>query len=149
MNQYIGIYRRCELLYIRSEFEKYALQPLEGKILYFLRKGCCTQEDVCIYFNMDKGRIARNLSELEEKGLVCRVVNERNKRQKLVSLTSQGRQVLSGIDRIFEEWDAVCSSGFTEQERCLYQDFVKRIAENAMEYRHSQINQKEGCTYDK
>ena len=70
MNQYIGIYRRCELLYIRSEFEKYALQPLEGKILYFLRKGCCTQEDVCIYFNMDKGRIARNLSELEEKGLV-------------------------------------------------------------------------------
>ena len=70
-------------------------------------------------------------------------------RQKLVSLTSQGRQVLSGIDRIFEEWDAVCFSGFTEQERCLYQDFVKRIAENAMEYRHSQINQKEGCTYDK
>ena len=128
MNQYIGIYRRCELLYIRSEFEKYALQPLEGKILYFLRKGCCT---------------------LEEKGLVCRVVNESNKRQKLVSLTSQGGQVLSGIDRIFEEWDAVCFSGFTEQERCLYQDFVKRIAENAMEYRHSQINQKEGCTYDK
>ena len=108
-----------------------------------------TQEDIGAHFDLDKGRIARNLSELEEKGLVCRVVNESNKRQKLVSLTSQGRQVLSGIDRIFEEWDAVCFSGFTEQERCLYQDFVKRIAENAMEYRHSQINQKEGCTYDK
>ena len=29
-----------------------------------------TQEDVCAHFDMDKGRIARNLSELEEKGLV-------------------------------------------------------------------------------
>ena len=149
MNQYIGIYRRCELLYIRSEFEKYALQPLEGKILYFLRKGCCTQEDVCIYFDMDKGRIARTLSELEDKGLVCRVVNENNKRQKLVSLTLQGNQVLSEIDRIFEKWDAVCFSGFTEEERRLYQDIVKRIAENAMEYRHNQIIQREGSTYGK
>ena len=149
MNQYIGIYRRCELLYIRTELEKYGLQPLEGKILIFLRKGCCTQEDVCIHFDMDKGRIARNLSELEEKGLVCRVVNENNKRQKLVSLTLQGNQVLSEIDRIFEKWDAVCFSGFTEEERCLYQDFVKRIAENAMEYRHNQIIQREGSTYDK
>lgn len=98
---------------------------------------------------MDKGRIARNLSELEEKGLVCRVVNENNKRQKLVSLTLQGNQILSEIDRIFEKWDAVCFSGFTEEERCLYQDFVKRIAENAMEYRHNQIIQREGSTYDK
>ena len=145
MNQYIGIYRRCELLYIRSEFEKYALQPLEGKILYFLRKGCCTQEDVCIYFNMDKGRIARNLSELEEKGLVRRLINEKNKRQKFVSLTVRGNQVLEEIHRISGRWDEICFAGFTEEERGQQQDYLRRIAENAIEYKH-RVGE---CTYGK
>ena len=95
MNQYTGIYRRCELLFIRNELERFGLQPLEGKVLNFLRRGSCTQEDVCAHFDMDKGRIARNLSELEE-------------------------------------------------ERSLHQDFVRRIAENAMKYRHRQG----GCTND-
>ena len=47
MNQYTGIYRRCELLFIRNELERFGLQPLEGKVLNFLRRGSCTQEDVC------------------------------------------------------------------------------------------------------
>ena len=122
MNQYTGIYRRCELWFIRRELEQFGLQPLEGKIIMFLQDNQCTQEDIGAHFDLDKGRIARNLSELEEKGLVCRVVNENNKRQKLVSLTLQGNQILSEIDRIFEKWDTVCFSGFTEEERRLYQD---------------------------
>ncbi|MCC8086593.1 MAG: MarR family winged helix-turn-helix transcriptional regulator, partial [Clostridium sp.] len=100
MNQYTGIYRRCELLFIRNELERFGLQPLEGKVLNFLRRGSCTQEDVCAHFDMDKGRIARNLSELEEKGLICRVVNEKNKRQKLVSLTAEGEKVLAETDKL-------------------------------------------------
>ena len=131
MNQYTGIYRRCELLFIRNELERFGLQPLEGKVLNFFRRGSCTQEDVCAHFDM-------------EKGLVCRVVNEKNKRQKLVSLTAEGEKVLAETDKIFMRWDAICYSGFTEEERSLHQDFVRRIAENAMKYRHRQG----GCTND-
>lgn len=138
MNQYTGIYRRCELLYIRSELGQFGLQPLEGKILTFLQDHQCTQEDICAYFDMDKGRIARNLSELEDKGLVCRHVNEKNKRQKLVSLTDQGCQVLREIYKVFCKWDEICYTGFTEEERQMHHDFVRRIAENAMDYKHGQ-----------
>lgn len=138
MNQYTGIYRRCELLYIRLELETYGLQPLEGKILMFLRGNCCTQEDICAHFDMDKGRIARNLSELENKGFICRTVNAKNRRQKLVSLTPEGEMMLAELDRVFQKWDSICFSGFTEEERKMHHDFVKRIAENAMSYRHKQ-----------
>lgn len=72
MNQYTGIYRRCELWFIRRELEQFGLQPLEGKIIMFLQDNQCTQEDIGAHFDLDKGRIARNLSELEEKGL-CRL----------------------------------------------------------------------------
>ena len=97
MNQYTGIYRRCELWFIRRELEQFGLQPLEGKIIMFLQDNQCTQEDIGAHFDLDKGRIARNLSELEEKGLVRRLINEKNKRQKFVSLTVRGNQVLEEI----------------------------------------------------
>lgn len=138
MNQYTGIYRRCELLYIRGELERFGLQPLEGKVLLFLRDNCCSQEDVCAHFDIDKGRIAKNLSDLEEKGLVCRTVNESNKRQKRVSLTPGGQNVLEEIDKIFCKWDDICFAGFTQEERRLYLEFTRRIAANAIEYRHRQ-----------
>ena len=56
----------------------------------FLQDNQCTQEDIGAHFDLDKGRIARSLSELEEKGLVRRLINEKNKRQKFVSLTVRG-----------------------------------------------------------
>lgn len=136
MNQYSGIYRRCELLYIRNALEQFGLQPLEGKILIYLEDHQCTQEDICIHFDLDKGRIARSLTELEERDLVCRHINELNKRQKFVAVTEHGRRILEEIHRIFEQWDELCYTGFTEEEKKLYQDFVRRIAENVMNCRH-------------
>ena len=88
MNQYTGIYRRCELWFIRRELEQFGLQPLEGKIIMFLQDNQCTQEDIGAHFDLDKGRIARNLSELEEKGLVRRLINEKNKSRSLYVLPS-------------------------------------------------------------
>ena len=116
MNQYTGIYRRCELWFIRRELEQFGLQPLEGKIIMFLQDNQCTQEDIGAHFDLDKGRIARSLSELEEKGLVRRLINEKNKRQKFVSLTVRGNQVLEEIHRISGRWDEICFAGFTEEE---------------------------------
>ena len=95
MNQYTGIYRRCELWFIRRELEQFGLQPLEGKIIMFLQDNQCTQEDIGAHFDLYKGRIARSLSELEEKGLVRRLINEKNKRQKFVSLTVRPYYTLS------------------------------------------------------
>jgi DNA-binding MarR family transcriptional regulator len=145
MNQYTGIYRRCELWFIRRELEQFGLQPLEGKIIMFLQDNQCTQEDIGAHFDLDKGRIARNLSELEEKGLVRRLINEKNKRQKFVSLTVRGNQVLEEIHRISGRWDEICFAGFTEEERGQQQDYLRRIAENAIEYKH-RVGE---CTYGK
>ena len=51
MNQYTGIYRRCELWFIRRELEQFGLQPLEGKIIMFLQDNQCTQEDIGAHFD--------------------------------------------------------------------------------------------------
>ena len=98
-NHFVSIIRRCELSYVRGEMEKYGLIPLEGRLIRILKDKSCSQDDLAEYLNLDKGRIAKNLASLEEKGLVCRRINEKDRRQKFVSLTEKGRRSMniSGI----------------------------------------------------
>ncbi len=135
MNRYIGILRRCELHFIREELGKYGLQTLEGRLLSVLTEECTSQEVLCCQLNLDKGQIAKSISALEEKGLVIRRINEKNRRQKLVSLTDRGREMVGIMEGIYKSWDTISYQGFTPEEIQLYRDFIKRMAENAMEYK--------------
>ena len=144
MNQYAGIYRRAELFFIRTELEQYGLSPLEGKVLLRLDSGGCGQEDLGLFFEVDKGRMAKILFTLEEHQFICRGVNEKNRRQKLVSLAPAGMQMVEKMKEVFEEWDEVCFRGFSDEEKQLYLDFIRRIAENVTEYRHIQGGENNG-----
>lgn len=136
MNHDIGRLRRCEALFFRTRLEKYGLLPLEGRLLILLDGPLCAQEDLSVRLDMDKGRITRAISTLEERGFICRETNAMDKRQKMASLTAAGKEMVTKIREVFQAWDQVCYQGFTEEEKQLHQSFLKRIAENAMEYRH-------------
>lgn len=138
MNQYAGIYRRSELFFIRSRLEQYGLTPLEGKVLHRLDSGGCGQEDLGVFFEIDKGRMAKVLSALEERQLICRGVNEKNRRQKLVSLSPDGIRMVEYMKKVFTEWDQLCFQGFSGEEKQLYMEFIRRIAENVMGCRRVQ-----------
>ncbi|WP_130861970.1 MarR family winged helix-turn-helix transcriptional regulator [Bacilliculturomica massiliensis] len=137
MNPNIGIFRRCEAFYIRTKMEKYGLSPLESKLLMLLKEKRYHQDELGCQMNLDKGRIARSVSLLEDKGLIQRETNARDKRQKFVSLSDKGREMLTQISKVYKDWDDICYSGFTEEEKRLHQEFLSRIAENAVEYRRS------------
>ena len=75
MNRYLGIYRRCELYYIREELEKYGLLSLEGRLLPLIKDKCMSQEELCYMMNLDKGRIARAVSRMAENAAEYRRKN--------------------------------------------------------------------------
>lgn len=112
-NHFVSIIRRCELSYVRGEMEKYGLIPLEGRLIRILKDKSCSQDDLAEYLNLDKGRIAKNLASLEEKGLVCRRINEKDRRQKFVSLTEKGEEIYEHIRDIYKSWDEICYTGFS------------------------------------
>ncbi len=134
-NHFVSIIRRCELSYVRAEMEKYGLIPLEGRLIRILKDKSCSQEEMAEYLNLDKGRIAKNLASLEEKGLICRRVNENDRRQKFVSLTEKGTEIYEHIRDIYRSWDEICYTGFSQEEQQIHQDHIKRIAANAVAYR--------------
>lgn len=134
-NYYVSIIRRGELTYIRGELEQFGLTPLEGRLIRLLKECCYSQDELGEVLDIDKGRIARTIFSLEEKGLISREVNEKNRRQKIVSLTEKGVEVYGAICDIYEAWDDICYKGFTEEERDLNHEFVKRISQNVVEYK--------------
>lgn len=131
-----GIIRRCERQYVRERLEEYGIQPLEGQLLRLLKECQCTkQEDLCELIDVDKGRIARALSKLEEMGLVKRTVNSNSRREKIVELTDKGNQILEVIAEIYKDWGTICFEGFSEEEIEIYSGFLARIAENVKHHK--------------
>ncbi|PNV64057.1 hypothetical protein C0033_01705 [Clostridium sp. chh4-2] len=132
----ISIIRRCEQNYLRCRMESYGLHPLDALTLHVLFSlDSCNQDCLCCEMNVDKGRIAKTVSALEEGGYLVRSVNLHNKREKLLHLTESGKEMVSVIQQIFDEWNDICFKDFSSEERDQYLSFIKRIACNAAESR--------------
>ena len=143
-NHYVSIIRRGELSYIRSELEQFGLSPLEGRLIGLLKDRCCSQEELGTCLDLDKGRIERAISMLEAKGLACRNTNDQNRRKKLVSLTEKGDGMYGKICEIYEAWNQICYQGFTEEEKRLNHEFIKRISQNVQDYKKENGGRKNG-----
>ncbi|MEG2038907.1 MAG: winged helix DNA-binding protein, partial [Oscillospiraceae bacterium] len=78
------------------------------------------------------GRIAKAMAHLEKKGFICRVINENNKREKLVRLTERGHVMVKIFNGILDEWKGICYVGFSDEERECYLGFLKRISDNVL-----------------
>lgn len=134
-NFYVSIIRRGELCYIRRALEEFGLNPMEGGVIRLLKDHCCSQEALGCALDVDKGRIARTIASLEDKKLVYRVVNDCNHRQKMVSLTEPGNDIYEAICGIYKSWDDICHKGFSDEEKKLNQEFIKRVSQNVLDYK--------------
>ena len=74
--------------------------PEQVVLMHLAAHGTCRQEDLAAHFHIDKGSIAKTVSKLEAKGLVSRVLNPADKREKLVELTPQGTEVLAAMGSV-------------------------------------------------
>ena len=76
--------------------------------------------------------MARVMERLEGRSLIRRLINPDNKREKLIEMTEQGKQMLEIINSFSKEWNDRCFDGFTEQEKNEFQGYLERIARNAL-----------------
>lgn len=134
MPRRMELLRRLERQYLRRRMCAMGLQGLEGFVLHLLHtEGQQRQEDIALTFSVDKGGVARAVARLEELTLVRRQVSDRCRREKLVALTQAGQVMAGRIQQVMDQWDEISYRGFTEEERALFDSFLNRIAENAME----------------
>ena len=109
--------------------------PEQVVIMQLGARGTCRQEDLAAHFSIDKGSIAKTVSKLEAKGLVSRVLNPADKREKLVELTEQGRGLLGFMGSAYGQLEQRMFAGLDGAELECALAVLERIAANLSEYK--------------
>lgn len=100
-------------------------------VIYLSRHDGVNQESISEALMLDKGTIAKNLAQLEEKNFITRVVNQENRREKIISLTEYGKSVVNVVLNVSEKWEIDVLNGLTPQEKDAFHRLSEKIAYNA------------------
>lgn len=112
---------------------KYNLGHSEQEILMFLSKNDPVNQDmIAAFFVIDKGAVAKSLSKLEEKGYVNRMINPEDHREKMISLTPKGVEIMDNMQEILTDWHTAIYEGLNQEDIAQLERITSVIAANSM-----------------
>lgn len=122
--------------YSRRLTEQYELLGPDLMVLSFLSSNEeSTQDLICTCLLLDKTTTAKSAFRLEKMGYISRKVNDKDRREKLLCLTQQGKELCCHVLEERTQWEKICLEGFTAQEIGIFTALSERAAHNAVEYR--------------
>ena len=95
--------------------------------------GKCSAAEVASVAYSDRAEVSRAVGSLEERGLVQREANPRNRKSSLVSLTAEGKAVHTAIrgerGKFYEQW----LTDLSEAERTAFNDGLDKLTRRVIE----------------
>ena len=89
--------------------------------------GKCSAAEVASVAYSDRAEVSRAIGSLEERGLVQREANPRNRKSSLVSLTAEGKAVHTAIrgerGKFYEQW----LTDLSDAERAAFNDGLDKL----------------------
>lgn len=92
---------------------------------------CMNQEELSAFLSLDKGTIAKALVKLEGKRFVDREVNEENRREKIVTLTTYGKEEVGKIFEVSEKWKQDVLEGISEEDQEVFFRILFSVSQRA------------------
>ena len=129
----ITMIARGHTIYLNHHLEDFGINASQRHLLFeiSLQKNI-NQEKIATRCNINNGAVARSIKKLEEKELVIREIDDENRRQNKVSLTSKGEEILKESINLLNIWeDEVFSEEIIEKK--LLQQVLKEIAIKTIE----------------
>ncbi len=91
-----------------------------------------SQEELARDLCLNKSTVARNLTQLEERGYITRAPNPADKRQLLVYPTDKMLDILPRVRLISRQWSELISDGISEEEMSVFESVLHRIEQSAV-----------------
>ncbi|MEX2737821.1 MAG: MarR family winged helix-turn-helix transcriptional regulator [Candidatus Wukongarchaeota archaeon] len=123
---------RYGLIHIGNELKPYNIGSGQFNFLMALyHKDGINQETLAQSLKLDKATTARAITKLIKEGYVTRQKDDLDLRAYKIFLTKKAKKMGPIIKKILSRWTKTLLSGFTEDERKLFLDFLKRTVQNA------------------
>jgi len=120
--------KRLEEKILKEKLDVSAEQWSALSLLY--QKKVLTQVQIGAYLSLDKVRVLRIVSRLEEQKLVLRQISKTDKRFNDVRLTKKGKEIYHTIVPLALEVHDEALAGLTENDTDLLIDLLNRMKEN-------------------
>ena len=102
----IAIIAKNQTLYLNRHLENFNINASQLHFLFEIsHQNEINQEKIAARCNIDKGAVARSVKKLEENGLVKRQIDDNNRRQNIISLTTKGENTLDEAIEQLDEWE--------------------------------------------
>jgi|GEM_PF-4994644 DNA-binding MarR family transcriptional regulator len=90
-----------------------------------------TSKDVMDSRRLGKAAASYSLSNLEKKGYIRTVQDQKDRRKKLIDLTEEGERIYKEFEKALTEVDAQLEKGFSKEELKQFVSLLERYVENA------------------
>ena len=131
-----SIIYRFSQVHMNSELKKYNIGI--GQI-YFLKKlknkDGINQEHLADSLLFSKATSTRAIKKLESEGYVLRKKDGTDKRAYNVFITKKGKKIINIFREISSDWNDIILYGFTEKDREVFINLLKKTIENASAYK--------------
>ncbi|MFH1139891.1 MAG: bifunctional helix-turn-helix transcriptional regulator/GNAT family N-acetyltransferase [Pseudomonadota bacterium] len=100
----------------------------EARVIFELaQQSRLTASDLCKELGLDPGYVSRVLNKLEEQGLVEKIRSDNDRRQRLICLTDDGRNVFSMLDQRSNEEIAEMLNELNANERARLLEAIQNM----------------------
>ena len=88
-----------------------------------------SQKELCEHIGVSAAAISGALKKLEDGGFIVRKIGNDN-RFNQVTITEQGKAVVSETEKIFAEIDRGLFESFSQEEIAIFKEFLEKINKN-------------------
>ena len=112
--------------------ERFNLSRDEWRVLAALAQtGTMKTRDAALYATLDKMQVSRAVAGLERAGLLTRTIDPEDRRNRILKLTSSGREMMRRLVPMVEAREAFLLEALAPEERAQLQSVIGRLLERA------------------
>lgn len=133
LGKLISMIARGQNIYLNHNLKKLDINSSQLHLLFEIsHQSNLNQEKIASRCNINKGSVARSIKKLEEKELIIRQIDEKNRRQNKVSLTPAGEDIMKkGIDILYRWEEEVFQDNIIDENT--FKKALKEVAINSIE----------------
>ena len=114
-----------------QRLKEYGLTSNEGSVLMFLsRHSKVYQEELIKELQIDKSAVTRILKTLEDKQLIIKETSQEDKRNHILSLTSNGKMLYPQIKNVIKETTEVMLKDIDQNQQLLLEELLLKMKMN-------------------